>query len=117
MTGGLVFALCVDVDADRESEFNEWYDKDHLPAVVRCPGVLSGRRFTAERVGRGQSDIARYWAFYEVVSEEAMHSPEILELAEEGFGPFSDAVRNVKRYWFRQRLAEFSAAGSDAGVS
>lgn len=100
--GGLVFALCVDVDADREREFNEWYDNDHLPAVTACPGVISGRRFTAERIGRGEQDIATYWAFYDVESEAAMHSPEILALADSGFGSFADFVRNVRRYWFRQ---------------
>jgi hypothetical protein len=103
----VVFALCVDVDAEREDEFNEWYDKDHLPAVVACPGVISGRRFTAERIGRGAQDIATYWAFYEVESEAAMHSPQILALAEDGFGPFADCVSNVRRYWFRQLLPQF----------
>ena len=105
--GGLVFALCVDIDADREKEFNTWYDKEHLPSVVACPGVISGRRFTAERIGHGKQDIASYWAFYEVESEAAMHSPQILALADDGFGPFADCVRHVRRYWFRQLVPQF----------
>lgn len=112
--GMLVFALCVNIDADQEDAFNEWYDKEHLPAVVACPGVLSGRRFAVERIGRGQQDIATYWAFYEVESEQAMHSAPILELAAEGFGPFADHVSHVRRYWFRQRLPHFNNNGTNA---
>lgn len=29
----------------RETEFNEWYDKVHLPDMLRVPGVISGERF------------------------------------------------------------------------
>ena len=105
--GELVFAFCVDVDAEREEEFNEWYDKEHLPAVVACPGVISARRFTAERIGRGEPDIAVYWTFYEVESEAAMHSPQVLALAADGFGPFADCVSHVRRYWFRPLLPQF----------
>jgi hypothetical protein len=103
--GNLVFALCVDIDAAREAEFNEWYDNEHLPAVVACPGILSGHRYTAERVGSSPNDLARYWAFYEVESEQAMNGPEVLRLAEDGFGPLADAVSHVRRYWFRPVIA------------
>jgi hypothetical protein len=98
--GHLVFALCVDIDPEREAEFNEWYDHEHLPAVVGCPGVISGRRYRADRVGRGENDLARYWAVYEVESEAAMSTPEISVLATEGFGPFANSVSHVRRYWF-----------------
>jgi hypothetical protein len=97
----LMFALCVDIDADVEDAFNEWYSTEHLPAVVACPGIISGRRYTVSRISKqGKNDLARYWAFYEVESEEAMSSPEVSALAEDGFGPFADRVRNVRRYWF-----------------
>lgn len=104
----LVFALCVNVRAEREEDFNRWYDTDHLPAILKCPGVISGQRYTAERVGTQPLDLATYWAFYEVESEAAMHSPEITALATDGFGPFADSVSHVRRYWFRplQPLAD-----------
>jgi hypothetical protein len=28
-----------------EAEFNEWYDKEHIPALAAVPGVLCARRF------------------------------------------------------------------------
>ena len=30
-----------------ETEFNAWYDTEHVPALSRVPGVLSARRFRA----------------------------------------------------------------------
>jgi hypothetical protein len=114
--GNLVFALCVDVDPACEADFNQWYDNEHLPAVVACPGVISGHRFTTQRIGRGEHDLARYWAVYEVESEDAMDSPEINALAADGFGRFADSVSHVRRYWFTPVapvVSHLSAAAAD----
>ncbi len=96
--GTLVFCLSVDVDPAYEDEFNAWYSGEHLPAVVACPGILSGRRFAAREV-RGDREVARYWAFYEVESKQAMAGDEVARLAEEGFGRFTPHVTNVNRMW------------------
>jgi len=32
---------------DAETEFNDWYDNEHLPGLLTVPGVLSGRRYRA----------------------------------------------------------------------
>jgi hypothetical protein len=37
----------MDVNADGEKRLNEWYDNVHIPALIKVPGVLSGRRFAA----------------------------------------------------------------------
>ena len=31
--------------AGKEDEFNEWYDKHHVPDVINVPGFISGQRF------------------------------------------------------------------------
>ena len=100
MSEHLVFALCVDVDPAVEDEFNDWYSNEHLPAVVACPGIISGRRYMMRGVGGDGSGLARYWAFYEVESKAAMVGPDISKLAEEGFGRFTDRVSNLQRFWF-----------------
>ncbi|RLU89248.1 hypothetical protein CTZ27_22715 [Streptomyces griseocarneus] len=38
-----IAAMC-DVHADREAEFNEWYDARHVPELLRLPGFRSVRR-------------------------------------------------------------------------
>jgi len=43
--GLLLFAM--NVEAGAEVEFNEWYDAEHVPRLVKVPGVLAARRFRA----------------------------------------------------------------------
>jgi hypothetical protein len=44
--------------ADVETAFNTWYDKEHVPALAKVPGVLSARRFRTS--GSGPKYIALY---------------------------------------------------------
>src|SRR6266700_1360627 len=37
----------MNVDPAAESEFNEWYNQEHLPQLGAVPGVLTARRFQA----------------------------------------------------------------------
>ena len=38
------------VPAEREEEFNAWYEREHVAEVVSLPGFRSGRRYVAEGV-------------------------------------------------------------------
>ena len=44
-TGLLV--IWTDVAPEYEAEFNEWYDKEHVPQLLTVPGILTGRRYQA----------------------------------------------------------------------
>ena len=44
----------MNVAPEFEAEFNEWYDKEHIPALSAVPGVLCARRF------RGTSGNRKY---------------------------------------------------------
>ena len=37
----------VDIDAQDVQEFNEWYNKEHLPELLSVPGILSAARYEA----------------------------------------------------------------------
>ena len=39
-----IFTVSMDVDADKEAIFNEVYDTEHIPLILKVPGVLSARR-------------------------------------------------------------------------
>ncbi len=54
--GLLVSAMNVAPSVD--AEFNEWYDKEHLPQLAALPGVLCARRFTSP--GAGHKYVATY---------------------------------------------------------
>jgi hypothetical protein len=44
--GGLLLVAMTPAP-QHETEFNAWYDTEHVPALARVPGVLSARRFRA----------------------------------------------------------------------
>ena len=46
--GGLLLNA-MNIAPELEAEFNEWYDKEHIPALAAVPGVLAARRFRGHR--------------------------------------------------------------------
>jgi len=67
--GGLLVAS-MNVDPAAESEFNEWYNDEHLPQLGAVPGVLAARRFRA-----GEADVERkYLALYHMTGPDVASS-------------------------------------------
>lgn len=57
-----------------EAEFNDWYDREHLPERLAIPGFLSARRWVADLPpGEG-----KYLATYELESAAVLESPAYL---------------------------------------
>jgi hypothetical protein len=56
-----------DVPADREAEFNRWYNEEHVPERLSVPGFLSAARYEAVKGG------PKHLACYE------LESPAVLE--------------------------------------
>ena len=56
----------------KEAEFNEWYDKHHVPDVINVPGFVSGQRFKlAEcQFGGEASKAYGYLALYEIETDD-----------------------------------------------
>ena len=48
----------MDVPADKEEEFNHWYNEEHLPELLAIPGVLDAARY--EAVSSGPKHLACY---------------------------------------------------------
>ena len=47
-----IFMVYVDIDAKDVQEFNEWYNKEHLPELLSVPGILSAARYEAVKAAR-----------------------------------------------------------------
>jgi hypothetical protein len=47
-TAKYLFMASMDVDPDKEALFNEVYDTEHVPMLLKVPGVLSVRRAMRE---------------------------------------------------------------------
>ena len=55
-----IFLVYVDIDANHDKEFNDWYNTEHLPELLAVPGILSAARYTAVKGG------PKCLAFYEL---------------------------------------------------
>ncbi len=64
------------VKPENEQEFNQWYETEHLPERLACPGFISGRRFKVE------GEPGRYIAVYELTSAAVLESAEYKKLAQ-----------------------------------
>ncbi|MBB1628887.1 DUF4286 family protein [Achromobacter sp. UMC71] len=51
LPNGMLFVAC-DVDPAFETDFNRWYDREHVQERVRIPGFLSGARYFSLSGGR-----------------------------------------------------------------
>jgi hypothetical protein len=58
-----------DVPADKEAEFNRWYNEEHLAERLAIPGFLNGARYEAVKGG------PKHLAVYELESAAVMESP------------------------------------------
>jgi hypothetical protein len=76
-----------DAVAGRDDEFNQWYDKVHLPDVFKVPGVVGASRFRLRSGGKW-----RYLAIYELDCEDpAAVEQELMKRAGSGQMTMSDA--------------------------
>lgn len=103
----IVLAVTVDVDPDRDEEFNRWYDEVHVPEVVACEGIHAAWRLRSD----DPEQSPRYVTCYLVDGPEALETPELR--AVRGWGPFEGAVRNYRRLWFR-RVGRLRKEGAQA---
>ncbi len=94
MTGNLLLVTSVDIVASAEEAFNRWYDDEHLPQVLACPGFLSGARYECT------SGEPRYLAIYELEREDALATPEMQRVR--GWGEMFPYVRNFHERIYRR---------------
>ena len=50
----------------KEDEFNDWYDRRHIPELLAVPGITSAQRFVAVPSARWQLPPQSYLAVYEL---------------------------------------------------
>ena len=56
----------------KESEYNDWYNRQHIPDVLNIPGFVSGQRFRLadSQMSRDGSRAHRYLAVYEIETDD-----------------------------------------------
>ena len=91
---GLLLVM-IGIDAAHEGELTRWYDEEHFPERMVCPGFLNGSRFTAVQ------GTPKYLATYDLASPAVLQSEAYRKIA--GRTPwtewlavhFKPIVRNV----------------------
>ena len=57
-----------DVPADKEEDFNAWYNEEHIPELLAIPGILNAARYEAVKSG------PKHLACYELESSAVVES-------------------------------------------
>jgi hypothetical protein len=81
-----LYLVHTDIPDHIVDEYNEWYDKEHLPRLVTVPGVVRARRYTAV------SGSPRYLTAYELTDRDAFESPEGLKARKT---PWTEKMRSL----------------------
>ena len=76
-----VFVVFTEPKADREEEYNEWYDRQHLADVLALDGITAASRFELAEMNPPQGQHHRYLALYKMRSTTSRGSrrPSIRE--------------------------------------
>lgn len=80
-----VYAVQISVPPEIETRFNELYDSEHIPAILRVEGVRSCTRYRLEWADGG--DMPEYLALYEVDDPELPRSEAWKHHANSGSWP------------------------------
>jgi len=67
--GTALLMVWADVPADKEKDFNRWYNEEHLAERLAVPGFLSGARYEAVKSG------PKHLACYELENAAVLESP------------------------------------------
>jgi len=108
-----LFVASMDVDPDKEALFNEVYDTEHVPNLLKVPGVHAVSRIEGEpfnvSIGGEERRVAhdgpRHSALYEIDSPDVLVSPEWAKAVELGRWPthVRPYTRNRRHALYRLR--------------
>jgi hypothetical protein len=114
--GPYLFSAAMDVDPGKEALFNEVYDTEHVPLLLKVPGLISVARFKAEEevtlVVGGQrrrvvlENTPRYHALYELADPAVLTSEGWTAAVDQGRWP-----EQVRPYTTNRRHTLFRRVG------
>jgi hypothetical protein len=82
-----LYIVHTDIPDHIVAEYNEWYDKEHLPRLVTVPGVIRARRYN-----RVSGPGPQYLTAYELTDKDAFESAEGLKARKT---PWTEKMRSL----------------------
>lgn len=67
-----IMAVTMAVKPENDEEFNRWYNEEHVPERLECPGFVVARRFKAVEGEFEHQEALNYLAIYELESLDAL---------------------------------------------
>jgi hypothetical protein len=77
-----LYVVMMDVAPDVEAAFNEVYDREHIPALLKVPGIRSAVRYRTNTAG-----VPKYVAMYEMDRADVPESEAFKKAADSGTWP------------------------------
>lgn len=96
VTARYVFIAAMDIEPEKEDIFNEVYDQEHVPMLMKVPGVISVTRYVSEPLtmimaGERHTIDApgepKYGAVYEIESPDVLVSDAWADAIDQGRWP------------------------------
>jgi hypothetical protein len=99
MLGQYVFTAAMTIGAERDGLLNEVYDTEHVPEILRVPGMISISRYRRTRPAD-----TFYLAVYEIASTDIPAGPHFMKARDVGrwpteVRPFTRGLRNGLYAW------------------
>ena len=86
-----LYTVRMDVNPEREKHFNEWYNNEHIPALLKVPGVIGAYRYISLQ------DAPKYIAIYELSNPDVRTSEAWKKAVEMTPKPKDVTTQNVTR--------------------
>lgn len=88
-----LYVVHTDIPSDISNEYNAWYDEEHLPRLIRVPGIARARRYAAP------DQSPRYLTAYELSDPNAFTTPAGLEARNTPWtARMRNAFQNTRRF-------------------
>jgi hypothetical protein len=99
LDAAVLYAVWFNVPADRAKDFNDWYEQDHIPILLKCSDWRMVRRF---EITDGEPETWSHLALHYLNDVKALESPERAEARQT---PWRD--RLAAEPWFKGKYALF----------
>lgn len=87
-----LYIVHTDIPDHIVDEYNEWYDREHLPRCAAIPGVFRARRYMSTGIRGGTTDGPRYLTAYELAGPDVWESPAALQARKT---PWTEKMRSL----------------------
>ena len=117
LKGNGLLMVWTDVPADKEAEFNRWYNEEHLAERLAIPGFLNAARYEAVKGG------PKHLAVYELENAAVMESPAYKKVQAnptpwtQKIGPQAIATTFIRNIYTMIHPREVSTSAAASGMA